>query len=93
MRQLGGEQFPWASLVSRVLHPIQVAVIEAMLWVELPVAPSDLGLMFDGQFTTSHVGYHAKALAHRRLLKLVDTEQMRGATRHLYVLAAESEWR
>ena len=88
----GGEPFPWDSLVSRVMHPIQVAVIEAMLWVGLPLAPSDLCPMFENEYSPSHVAYHAKALAERGVLVLVDTEPVRGAIRHNYLLAPESEW-
>jgi hypothetical protein len=88
----GEGRFPWGSLVSRFLHPAQVAVIEAMLWVDLPLSPSDLRSMFGGDYSNSHVAYHARALVERGILKLVDTEQVRGATRHIYVIAAESEW-
>jgi hypothetical protein len=88
----GDEHFPWGSLVSRTLHPIQVAVVEAMYWIRLPLSPSDVSSMLDGTCTASHVAYHVKALVDRGILQLVDTETVRGATRHLYVLAPESKW-
>lgn len=89
----GDEEFPWGSLVSRVLHPVQVAVIEAMRWVDLPLSPSEIRLMLGGDYSTSHVAYHARALAGAGIIKLIDTEAVRGSTRHLYILATESEWR
>jgi len=88
----GDECFPWGSLVSRFLHPIQVAAIEAMAWIELPISPSDVSSMLDGEYSASHVAYHVKALFDRGFLELVDIEPVRGATRHLYVLAPESKW-
>lgn len=44
-----------------------------------------------GQYGASHVAYHAKVMAGRGVLRLVDTEQVRRATRHLYALASESD--
>ena len=88
----GDEPFPWESLVSRVLHPIQVAVIEAMLWIGLPLAPSDISPIFGGEYSDSHIAYHARALANRGVLELVNEEAVRGTTKHYYVLAPESRW-
>lgn len=89
----GDERFPWGSLVSRKIHPVQVLMIEALVWVELPLAPADVARFSNGQYTVSLVGYHAKALEDRGIIELLDTEAVRGATRHNYVLAPESRWR
>jgi hypothetical protein len=83
----GGERFPWDALVSRVLHPAQVAIIEAALWIGLPLAPSDIARMLAGDFTLQHAGYHVKALVDLEILELVDTEPVRGTTKHYYALA------
>jgi hypothetical protein len=92
-RGAGDEQFKWDSLVSRVLHPIQVVVIEALLWVDLPIAPSDVARMCGGELNPSLVAYHTRALAARGVIELVDTEVVRGAERHLYALVPGSKWR
>lgn len=89
----GDELFPWGALVSRLLHPVQVALIEALLWIRLPLAPSDAARMFGWPHTSQGVGYHVTALSRPGILELVDTEAVRGATRHYYVLAPESRWR
>lgn len=85
----GDERFRWGALVSRVLHPAQVAIIEAALWIELPLAPSDVARMFGEDFTLQHAGYHVRALADLEILELFETEPVRGATKHYYVLAPE----
>lgn len=88
----GDEQFPWDALVSRALHPIRVGTIEAFISIGLPLSPSDICLMFTDKFTASHVAYHVRVLVDHGILELVDTEPVRGGTRHLYVLAPESKW-
>ena len=86
----GDEQFNWDLLVSRIVHPIQVVTIEALNWIGLPLAPTDLVEMFEHRpYTSSHIGYHFVALSERNVIELVDTAAVRGATKHFYVLAAE----
>jgi hypothetical protein len=85
----GGERFLWDLLVSRVLHPIQVAIIEALLWIDLPLSPADMARMFDGPYTSSHIAHHSGALAKLKVVSLVDTQKVRGATKHFYALRPE----
>jgi hypothetical protein len=88
----GDKQFPWGSLVSRALHPIQVAMLEASVRIGLPISPVDVFHMFDGEYALALVGYHAKALADRGVIEVVDTEPVRGTLRHLYPVVPESRW-
>lgn len=88
----GDVRFRWEWLVARVLHPIQVAMIEALLWIDLPIAPSDIARMHGGEHSASHIGYHANKLAALGVLEVTNTEGVRGGTRHLYVLTPESTW-
>lgn len=88
----GDGLFRWDMLVSRVLHPIQLSMVEALIWIDLPISPSDLSQMYSGEFTNSHTGYHVKVLADYGIIELADTEQVRGVTRHLYVLTPELTW-
>lgn len=89
----GDGRFHWDALVSRVLHPVQVAIIEAALWVGLPLAPSDIARMSGGDYNVQHTGYHVGVLVDLEILELVDTEPVRGATKHYYLLAQEWTWR
>ena len=34
--------FNWGSLVPYLIHPVKVAIIEAMEWVEVPLSPREL---------------------------------------------------
>ena len=90
--EAGGEPFPWGSLASRILHPVQVTVLEALVWIELPISPVDVTHMCDGNYALTLVGYHVKALAERGVIEPAATEQVRGVTRHLYALVPESRW-
>jgi hypothetical protein len=86
----GGERFPWATLVSRVLLPVKVEIIEAMWWIGLPLAASDLLLVLDKGYSLSLLDYHVKALAEIGALRAVGTEPVRGALKHYYVTAESS---
>lgn len=88
----GGGQFRWDALVSRVLHPVQVAIVEALVWVGLPLAPSDLARMLGGDCNLQHTGYHVNALVDLEILELIDTEPVRGTTKHYYALAPGWIW-
>jgi hypothetical protein len=86
----GDEYFRWDLLVSRVLHPAQVGIIEALLWIEVPAAPSDVVQMFEGRpYSVSHLGYHSNALIEFGVLELAYTEPVRGTLKHYYALTPE----
>jgi hypothetical protein len=88
----GDERFHWDALVSRVLLPVKVEVIEAMWWIGLPLAASDLLLVLDKDYSLSLLDYHVKELARLGALRLVGTEPVRGALKHFYVTAEPSGW-
>ena len=86
----GDEGFHWDLLVSRILHPVQVAIIEALNWIGRPLAPSEVVQMFESQpYTVANLDYHTKALLDHGVLLLAYTEPVRGTTKHYYVLAPE----
>jgi hypothetical protein len=84
----GGEQFDWSLLVPRTIHPLKVAIIEAMEWIGQPLAPSELVYLVDEldneKFGLSHVSYHMAKLRELGALKVVQTEPVRGAQKHFY---------
>lgn len=51
--------------MARVLHPIDVQIIEAMRWIDLPLSTGDLAEIFDGKPSSAVIGRHV-----RRLVKL-----------------------
>src|ERR1700709_2256059 len=56
--------FEWGELVARIVHPLQVAIIEALLWIGQPLSPTELAKSFDEP--TGHylalVSYHVTHL-------------------------------
>jgi hypothetical protein len=89
--EAGDEHFPWGTLVSRVLIPVKVEIIEAMWWIGLPLAASDLLLVLERDYSLSLLDYHVKELAKLEALRLVGTEPVRGTLKHYYVIAEPSE--
>jgi hypothetical protein len=88
MRRAGGEPFQWESLVPRLLHPMQVEIIEAMWWIGRPLAASELEEVFDRAYGLSHINYHVVRLKKLGALRKVGREEVRGATKNYYVVAA-----
>jgi hypothetical protein len=88
----GDERFPWDALVSRVLLPVKVEVIEAMWWIGLPLAASDLLLVLDKGYSLSLLDYHVKELVKLGALRLAGTEPVRGTLKHYYVIVEPSGW-
>jgi hypothetical protein len=83
----GVELFKWDVLVARAVHPIQVAVIEAMQWIDRPLATSELSKLFDNAYSVSHLGYHVTALAKMEAIRATHCERVRGTIKQYYVLA------
>lgn len=75
----------WWKLTSFVLHPVKVAIIEAMLWIDEPMSAVDIDRMHDDPPGTTAVAYHLRNLAFDiSVLDLYDEETIRGARRKLY---------
>lgn len=82
----------WEALIGRLMHPTQLAVIEAMLWVETPLSPAQLVRVFDGQMQLPSVAYHVSRLIDLGVLKRTGTRQVRGAVEHFFRIATVEEW-
>jgi hypothetical protein len=87
----GGEprQFDWSLLVPHVVHPLQVAVIEALLWIGQPLSSADLEKVFGLKFNVSLLAYHVRKLAETGVLVPIRSRQRRGATETFYFFAGE----
>jgi hypothetical protein len=80
------DQF-WATLGARLLHPIQVQIIEAMLWVDRPMSASVLVKVFGEELRLSTVAYHVRRLGSLCALKTVNTRvPSRGSPERLYIV-------
>lgn len=86
----GGEaSFDWGDLALRLAHPVQVAILEAMLWMGQPLAASELFDLFGepDEYNLSRVSYHVVRLATIGALEKTSSRQVRGAVKTYYFLA------
>lgn len=78
------DQF-WGTLGARLLHSMQVEILEAMLWIDYPLSASALAQVFDGKIRSSTIAYHVLRLDSLRALKKVGKrEPLRGSPEKLY---------
>lgn len=75
--------FDWGALTPRVVHPLKVAIVEAMLWIDRPLSASELRELL-GQSSTSGVSYHVKQLAKHGAIRKVREQQVRGVMKTSY---------
>jgi len=86
-----GEPFAWDLLVPHIVHPLKVAIVEAMWWVGTPLSASDLTkLIDDPAYSLSHVSYHVGKFADCGVFKKVRQRQARGSVEKFYFFAALS---
>lgn len=73
-------EFCWASLVASSIHPVKVAIVEAMLWVHEPLSASELEQLFgDGDYNLDIVLYHLRGLTRLNVMSVTDARRARGA--------------
>lgn len=77
----------WESAIYGLLHPVQVGIIEAHVWIDEPLSATILVGVFDRRFELSKVSYHVRNLARIAVLQEVATRQRRGALEHFYRLS------
>jgi hypothetical protein len=56
------EDFCWAALVARVLHPVQVEIIEALRLIDQPLSATELLRVFKGQRVGLRIEHHLRRL-------------------------------
>ena len=76
--------FDWESLVPRFVHPLKVAIIEAMRWIGRPLSASELARVFLGEYNLSLVAYHLNMLVDADVFEQVGERQVRGAVQRSY---------
>lgn len=77
---------PWVCLLSKVVHPVKVAVMEAFLWIGEPLSKSELTRLFGDrqQFYMALVSHHVDGLDRCGILEVLTTREFRGATKTYY---------
>jgi len=89
MNTNGREHFEWDTLVPCMVHPVKVAVVEAMHWIDEPISPRELDTVLDEEYGVSLVAYHVRVLANMGAVEKVGQQAVRGALQTFYVLAAK----
>lgn len=64
----GNEPLEWSELVPLIVHPIRLAILEAMLWIDEPLAAVDVEHICGGERGSSVIAYHLSVLQQANLL-------------------------
>jgi len=72
----GGQEtgFCWAALIARLLHPVDVEIIEALQWIERPLSADELSKLFDGKWSWAKVSHHIRRLQRLDAVELHEIE-------------------
>jgi DNA-binding transcriptional ArsR family regulator len=78
-------EFDWVAVISLV-HPLKVAIIEALHYIGRPMSASEFTKLFDGESKgLSSVSYHVRALAQDNVIeKVAEREGLRGPKEKFY---------
>jgi hypothetical protein len=89
MTTKGDEQFDWNALAPRIIHPLKVAVIEALLWIDQPLSGPDFRKMFNERFTSACIAYHLDHLVTCDVLEVAaGRQQGRRMSKKLYFVSS-----
>lgn len=81
----GDEGFDWESLIPLFVHPVKVAVIEALSWIGRPLSTAELSTMLAGRgHSLGVVAYHVGRLAKLGVIEVTHERQARGARETFY---------
>jgi DNA-binding transcriptional ArsR family regulator len=87
--ELADAPLDWSALVALLIHPTKVLVIEAMRWIERPLAASELSRVFDDDegLDLSTISYHVRTLAKVGVLTQVKVKPVRGGKKRIYTFS------
>jgi hypothetical protein len=74
------------ALVARVLHPIDVQIIEALDWSERPLSAGDLRQLFDGEVCWRSLCRHLRRLSRLDAIEFAEAPTIRSITAIRYRL-------
>ncbi len=80
--------FDWGALVLQAVHPVKVAVIEALLCLQVPLSASKLQAVLMGSgYSLGVISHHVQGLFKWEALELIEERQVGGATEKLYYIS------
>jgi hypothetical protein len=75
-----GEQDIWVALAARLLHPLQVEIIEAMSWIDQPLSAADLAEVVNPTLPWPHFVHHLRRLTRLKAIKPAERFTRRNMT-------------
>jgi hypothetical protein len=85
---LSQEPACWSVLIDKTVHPLKVAIVEALAWVGGPLSAKELWLLDVGDPKYGNVAYHLTALIDLEVLKRTHESPARGSAEKFYVLVS-----
>jgi DNA-binding transcriptional ArsR family regulator len=80
--------FQWMIVAARFIHPLKVAIVEALFWIEQPLSATAISKMCSGLYTLSLVSYHMKDLEAKGIIEVTAEQPSRGVAKKLYWLSS-----
>lgn len=78
--------FSWDELVPLLVHPLRVAIIEALRHIGEPLSTADLQEVTEEDCSLSVVSYHLVTLARVGAVEIVRRRQLGATTERFYAL-------
>jgi hypothetical protein len=75
---------PWDECVPHFLHPIKVAIIEALLWIQEPLSARSIERLMDDGTNVALVSYHLRCMAEAGVVEQAEQVPVRGAIQTFY---------
>lgn len=81
----------WASLARRVLHPVQVQIVEALQRSDRPLSAAELAEIVDTEQKPSQLVHHLRRLQHIGAVEVAERPALRNATNIRFRLVLEEK--
>lgn len=79
----------WLVCVPRLIQPLKLTIIEALLYMERPLSATQLVALLDQpECYLGLVSYHLGTLKEARVIELIESRSVRGAKEHFYYFSA-----
>jgi len=82
--------FPWEEFVPLFVHPIKVAIVECMLWIDEPMSAKLIERSMNDGTSVSLISYHLRSLEDVGIVVDVLSEPVRGAVQTFFRLQPTS---
>jgi hypothetical protein len=74
----------WETAFFSLLHPAQIAIVEARLWIGRPLSAHALNRVLSPEWLPGTSSYHVRTLAATGVLEKLYTTPTRGGVEHHY---------